>query len=306
MKLTIHCFAYGVKIDRRSIVFPFRDMTLSVSSHQTEKEEELILELSKNVLQEELSIDNEIKDEDGFFLEKRMRPYKELITEAAQLVEGLFSVFYFTPPPKFETDRIIVNVLAESPEEEELLKSGKIMQGFGNIMQPPRRTQYNLKDNLVDASKEAINHLPALSFLAQGIRSQEENNQEVAFFLYFRIIDGYFSDGATDVEKTLLKNSSDIAKYITYNDETKNATKSILDALKLPSKSSNDFEGFISDIVLIRHKLTHFSKTNAERHSRASIKPDLNVLNFHLRIANVKLLLDQIGVKPEIESNKKG
>jgi hypothetical protein len=304
MKLTIHCFAYGVKIDRRAILFPFRDMTLSLSAHHREKEEELILELSKSVSTEEISIENEARDDQGVFLERRMRPYKELITEAAQLVEGLLSIFYLAIPPKFETDRIIVNVLAESPEEEEIIKSGKVMQGFGNIMQPPRRTQYNLKDNLVDASKEAINHLPALSFLAQGIRSQDANDQEIAFFLYFRIIDGYFSDGAKDVEEALLKNFADISKYITYNDETKNAAKSILDALKLPSKSSNNFEGFISDIVLIRHKLTHFSKTNAERHSRASIKPDLNILNFHLRIANIKLLLDQIGVKPETESDK--
>ena len=226
-----------------------------------------------------------------------MQPYKASLTEAAQLIEGLFSIYYNAAPPKFETDRIIANVLPETPEEEDLIKSGQVTAGFGNIMQPISNIEYALKDNLIDVSKEAIKHLPALSFLAQAIRSQESNDQEVSFFLYFRIIEGYFSDGANDVERALLKNAADISKYINYNQETIGATEAILKQLNFSAKSLINFEGLISDIVLIRHKLTHFSKTNAERHSRTSIKFDLNILNFHLKIACIKLLLDQIETK---------
>lgn len=297
MQVTAHCFTYGVKINRVAFSFPFKDMILSVSSHTQDKEEGLMLELSKKVNSSEFSVENEVRDDKGIFIAKRMQPYKVALTEAANLIEGMFSILYLATPPKFETDKIIVNVLPETPEEEELIKSGKVTGGFGNVGHPIQRPIYQINEKFLSASTTAIEHLPALSFLAQGIRSQSENDQEIAFFLYFRIIDGYFSDGVKDVEAGLLKKSTDIAKYLNYEDEAKDAVKSILNQLKLSSKSHSNFEGFISDLVLIRHKLTHFSKTNADRHHRADLQFDLNIINFHLRIANTRLLLDQLGVK---------
>lgn len=292
MKLTIHCFAYGVKIEPSVINFPFRDTLLSISFHEKDKNGELTLQLSKKILPEEVSIEGEIRDEKGLFIEKRSRPYKELITEAAQLVEGLFSVFYLATPPKFDTERIVVNVIAESKEETEMIKSGKVTGGFGAVFSDPIKNSYNISDEVISAAPKAIDHLAALSFLAQAIRSQHQNDQEVAFFLYFRIIDGYFSDGASDVEKALISKAHKLIKYIKYEDEIKKATKAILASLKLKSKSEINFQGLISDIVLIRHKLTHFSQSNAESHHRVGMKFDLNIVNFYLRKSCVIVLLD--------------
>ena len=297
MQIEFHCFGSGAKIDPTAISFPFKDMLLSVSNDKRDNDEILMLKLSKKISPEELSVEGEIRDEQGQFIEKRMRPYKELLTEGANLIEGLFSIFYLATPPKFDTDKILVNVITENVEEEELIKSGKITGGFGNIFQQLRKPLYQVNDKVTNAGNEATEHLPALSFLAQAIRSQEQNDHEVAFFLYFRIIDGYFSDGVSDVESALLKNTTELSKYIDYVDETKNATKSILSELKLSSKSETNFEGLVSDIVLIRHKFTHFSKTNATRHHQTSTKFELNVLNFYLKKACVRILLDQISLK---------
>jgi hypothetical protein len=146
-----------------------------------------------------------------------------------------------------------------------------------------------------------------ISFLAQGARSLEQKDQEVAFFLFFRIIEGYFSDGTKDIEAALLSKADELKKYIKYGPDTTSAVENILKTLGLKSKAKDGFEGFISDIVLIRHKLTHFSVTNQERHHRAAINYDLEVLNHFLRISCTLTLRDKIGIdaKGENESDPK-
>lgn len=271
---------------------------MSVRPNNHKGQEGLILEIGRKVTIEELTPPNEIRDEMGAFIEKRMRPYKEILTEVSQLMEGFFSImFRGMVPPKFDPDRAVVNVLAENAEEQEMLTSGKVTRGFGSVFSEPPKPLYQWSDGITASIPKASKHLPAFSFIAQAIRSQERNDQEVAFFLYFRIIDGYFADGAKDVEKALLARAEDLKKYLPYSEEKlREATRAILSALKLPSGSSKDFSGLISDIVLIRHKLIHFSTTNADRHHATGIKYDLNILNHYLRRACVLVVRDQMGI----------
>ena len=149
MQIEFHCFGSGAKIDPTAISFPFKDMLLSVSNDKRDNDEILMLKLSKKISPEELSVEGEIRDEQGQFIEKRMRPYKELLTEGANLIEGLFSIFYLATPPKFDTDKILVNVITENVEEEELIKSGKITGGFGNIFQQLRKPLYQVNESLI-------------------------------------------------------------------------------------------------------------------------------------------------------------
>ncbi len=298
MQVSFHCFSSNkVKTNPSSFSFPFKGMLLSVSPDNRDGNEGLTLQLSRKVTVEELSIEGEIQDDQGVFIEKRMRPFKEAMTEAAQLVEGLLSILYYTVPPKFDTDKIVVNVLTESKEEEDLKKNGKITGGFGTVFTEQPGYLYEITDKFTSVVNSALDHLPALSFLAQGIRSQNQNEQEIAFFLYFRVIDGYFSDGVTRVENALLAKANELSKCLDYDDNIKSSTKNILTILKLPSKCNINFEGLISDITLIRHKLTHFSKTHADKHHRAEIGFDLNKLNFYLRKACIIKLHKEIGTQ---------
>ena len=297
MKITAHCFVYNVKIEPLPIQFKFHEYDLSITYSKHEDKEGLMLEVEKSITPDEISTDGEIQDEQGLFIEKRMRPYKEVLMEGAQLIEGFLAITYREAPPKFDTDRVVVNVIAENAEETELIKSGKVTGGFGNIMQPVRFPVYTWSQKIPPVIDKALDHIPAFSFLAQAVRSQERNDQEVAFFLYFRIVDGYFSDGVSEVEGALLKKSTELSKYIKYTTEVIEATESILSELGLKSKSRINFEGLISDIVLIRHKLTHFSESNAHRHHKTGIIYDLNILNFYLRKACVLVLWDKLGMK---------
>lgn len=298
MKIEAHCFAYNTSIEPLPDPFIFKDMEVHMDRHTSEGIHEVMLYITKKIKPETLKItDEEKNDTTGILVEQKMRPYKEDLTDVAHLIEGFLSLSYNIPAPKFETHRIIVGVKTESDEEEKMITEGKISSGFGNIKQPFRPHYYKWSEKIAEAFKTGEKHIPALSFFSQAVRAEDNNDQEVAFFLYFRIIDGYFSQGKQNVEKFLLKNKNGIAKYINYNEDIKNSLKNILNSLGLRSKSNTNFSGLISDLVLLRHKLTHFSERDSGSHHNAGLIFDLQVINFYLKNACALLLIDKTNLK---------
>ena len=120
------------------------------------------------------------------------------------------------------------------------------------------------------------------------------NDNEVAFFLFFRILDGYFSFGATAVKNELLKKETELSRFIPYDPKLINSLKNILTSMGLPSESEKDFKGLLSDIVLIRHKLTHFSSAQAQVHHSPTIKFELVTVNTYLYNCCFNLLREKI------------
>lgn len=296
MLLTAHCFADKVKIDKLPIEFKYQDYLVVLTTNKKGEDEGLTLQISKTVNPNDFDFKDETRDEKGLFIEKRLRPYKETLTEVAHLIEGYLSIMYFSEPPRFNPEKVVVNIMPENPEEEQLIRSGKVSGGFGDIFHPPKYPLYNWSDKILPSIEKGTEHLASFSFLAQAIRSQQRNDQEIAFFLYFRIIEGYFSDGSKDIEKALIKNHIELSKYLLYDDEVKEIIKNVLIQLKLPSNAQKDFKGMISDLVLIRHKLTHFSNTNSTRHHTTSINFELSPLNLLMRRACILFLRATIGI----------
>jgi len=296
MKSKAHCFAEKVKINELPIFFKYKEYDVTITSDKSNEDEGLCLQITKQVNPSDLDYRDENKDENGSFVGKRLRPYKETITEIANLIEGYLSIMYLSEPPRFNTEKVMVNILPDTEEEREMIKSGTVSGGFGDILHSQQYPSYKWSDKIIPSLDKGVEHLAGFSFLAQALRSQKRNDQEVAFFLYFRIIEGYFSNGTKDIEKALLNNKKELEKYIKYNDEVKKIVKDVLSQLKLPSKSEIDFNGLISDLVLIRHKLTHFSKTNEERHHTISVNFELMPLNNVMKRACVLFLRDTIGI----------
>jgi len=292
MKITAHCFAENASINPTSFAFKFKEFDARLYS----LDGNLTLQISKKATEDELTKIKRDPNQSDMeqALENKMKPYKLVLTEVSQLLEGLFSILYISIPPKFNTDRIVVNLYAETDEEQHSLDNDTITRFFGHVFMPQNKPSYKMDDSIIDLIEPSLNHLPAFSFFAQATRSWESNDNEIAFFLFFRIIDGYFSDGASAVETALLKKINELKTYIPYEDELKNSTISILTEMGIPSKSQINYEGLISDIVLIRHKLTHFSSTNAKSHHSPTIKFELFTLNSYLYKACFSVLRDKI------------
>jgi len=293
MKITAHCFAENVNITPNSFLFKYKGYDVKILSF----EKQLLLQLSK--IADDQDKEN-IKRSIGDNLEIKMMPYKLILTEVAQVLEGLFAILYSSDsiPPKFDTSRINVNIVTETKEEKKLIADGIIYPSFGNVgKSPDTSSNYTMDDSIIPLIESSINHLPAFSFFAQATRSLHNNENEIAFFLFFRIIDGYFSDGAKDVEKALIKKAKDLETFLPYDEDLKKSTKSILTEMQGTSKSENNYNGFISDMVLIRHKLTHFSSTNAKKHHSAKIIFELMTLNIYLHHACALILRNKINVE---------
>ena len=129
------------------------------------------------------------------------------------------------------------------------------------------------------------------------MRSLKSNDNEVAFFLFFRIIDGYFSFGAKDVKKELLKKETEIARFIPYETKLISSLKTILTEMGLPSDSEKNFAGLLTDIVYIRHKLTHYSSVKSKAHHSPTIKFELSTVNTYLYNCCFNLLREKINEK---------
>jgi hypothetical protein len=284
MKIVAHCFAENASITPTKMDFEFKGYDAKILSMN----DELTLQISKVINSDELllfsekitsSTDTIEIFEDNF--EARLRPYKLVLTEVAQLFEGLFSLLYATIPPHFDTGRINVNLYSQTDEEQKMLDEGTITRGGGYVIMPDKKN-YKIDNSIYDLITPSIKHIPSFSFFSHALRSLNSNDNEVAFFLFFRILDGYFSFGATAVKKELLKKETQLSRLIPYEPKLINSLKNILTSMGLPSESEKDFKGLLSDIVLIRHKLTHFSSEQSQSHHSPMIKFELVTVNSYL------------------------
>jgi hypothetical protein len=300
MILRAHCFAEGAEIKPAVFSFAFKEWNVSIVTYPNKENKMLMLEISKKLTNTEIAefktkMDDS-EDPQSFF-SKRSRPLQEALTEVAQLVEGLLSIFFIGVPPKFETKIPIVNLFGENEQEINLLETDTVMRGFGFLADIKMTPVYQINDTIKDVINQAIFHLPAFSFFSQAIRSLKANDNEVAFFLFFRILDGYFSDGKKDVEKEFIKQAKELEKFLPYSSNIVHCTQSILVEMNVPSRSHENYHGLIKDIVNIRHKLTHFSATKSSFHQSAKIKFDLYALNVVLYNSCFAILRDRISKK---------
>lgn len=296
MKIVAHCFAENASITPTRMDFEFKGYDANILS----MDDKLTLQISKVMNSEELlpfsekiTSSTETIDIVEDKLEARLRPYKLILTDAAQLFEGLFSLMYATIPPHFDTGRIYVNLYSQTDEEQKMLDEGTITRGGGYVLMPDKKN-YKIDNSLYDLITPSLNHIPSFSFFSHALRSLKSNDNEVAFFLFFRILDGYFSFGATAVKKELLKKETELSRFIPYEPKLINSLKNILTNMGLPSESETDFKGLISDIVLIRHKLTHFSSAQAQAHHSPTIKFELVTVNTYLYNCCFNLLREKI------------
>lgn len=293
MTITIHCFAMDSIISPHQINFEYKGYNATIITTGGD----LALQISKTLTSNELSMFktyNDIEENSKDKLELILRPYKLIITEVAQLIEGIFSITYKNTPPNFETHRININLYPETNQEGIDLDNGNLLRGAGYVANQ-REKKYILDNSINDLIEPSINHIPALSFFSNAVRSLDNNDHEVAFFLFFRIIDGYFSYGATKVEKELLKKEFELIKLIPYEENLINSARKILESMSIPSKSQKNFRGLITDIVMIRHKLTHYSSIKPQSHHNSTIKLELSTINKYLYSCCFNLLREKIG-----------
>jgi hypothetical protein len=85
-------------------------------------------------------------------------------------------------------------------------------------------------------------------------------------------------------------NNDKLCQNLRYHTGLENA----LTQLNLPSKSKENFEGLVTDFVLIRHKLIHFSESRSTSHFQIAMNSELAVINSYLRIACMKLLREKV------------
>ena len=296
MYLTAHCFAKKIKIDKSPIFFKFDDTEVKLAISLIKEDEGLILEIKQKVDPKDLMFDKDKIDPEGKYIEKRLKPYRSKLHEIATLVEGLLSFNYIGVVPPFETHKIMVSVYLENEEERKMIEEEKISRGFGDVITSPKYPFYQIKDNLFSNIEFAKKNLPALSFLTQAIQSQDRKDEEIAFFLYFKIIEGYFGDGTPHTEQSLLKNKTILQKYLKPHDKLAQTLERVLTILKLPSRAKENYEGIISDLVLLRHKLTHFSDENPERYFHPDLKFELDLLNKYLRFVCMHIIRSKISI----------
>ena len=297
MYVTAHCYMTGVRISGPPVEFTLDEMTVRILTDSFDDESALVLEVREPVDPEELSIAAEERDAEGKFLEPMMMKYQAKLHEAASLLEGLITARFKLeqPLPTFNVREINVNVSADTPEEERMLKEGTVTRGFGHIQQPPQRIEIPWHSELLDDVEALRDQIPALSLLAQAVRSRNRGDEELAFVLFFKIIEGYMGDGTARVEDALLTRRGELETYLRYEGDLVAAVSDALQVLNLPTKAADDFDGLISDIVRLRHKLVHFDVEHSRRYFHPRLRFHLKTINTYLRAAALRLIWEHTG-----------
>ncbi len=301
MYITTHCYLEGAKIKSSPIKFKLKNREVVVKNipEMGSTKEGMQIEIKLPVDIKELKIPNEVMDKKGKFIDKRLTRFKSMLQETSFLLEGLLSIYFNVKIPAFNTGKVVVNVYAENKEEANMLKEGTVTGGFGDVFYSEKKFIFPLDKHILSKAEIALSHLPSLSFFTQARRSFESGNHEIAFYLYFKIIEGYFGDGTPKIQNALLENKKQIAKYIKIDQQLTTALKKILnELLSLPSESanSNTIEAVIKDLVLIRHKLNHFSINNSEKYFHPELRFHLEQINRYLGRATLVLLFDQMNL----------
>ena len=303
MIISVHCFAYKAAIFPKTFSFPLDSWEVSlVATGKNPKNDlpELTMYMRRKMSTDEIELYKK-KPEPGEDVEllfsARSRIYTEYLNEAAKLIEGLLTVFHHFPAPKFDTSKPTVNLYGETEEERSLLEDDMI-RGFGTVTMPEKYPEYEFSDKMLTYIAAAPPHLPALTFMSQARRSLVSADHEVAFFLYFRILDGYFADGSSRVELAFVNNQDELKKYLPYHPELIDALSTILTDKKLTSKSRIDFKGLIEDLVLLRHKSTHFSSTKPASFFNPKTWHEMEIVNRFLDQTCARRLEAALGATP--------
>jgi hypothetical protein len=296
MRIKAHCYLENAKISKH-IFFTLDKTEVNVyNSKVGENGEGLCLEISQPVDVSELAVEpKEEQDEKGEFIEKRLKKYKYILQEAADVVEGTLSVNYFSSVPRFDTDRVVVNVIAENDEERKLISDGKVTGGFGNVFTGRKLPIFEINNDLFKDVDIKKNHLAALSIFAEAVRAKTSNDEERSFFLFFRILEGYLGDGTPRLEKAIKRNKKEFEAHLPFNrTELMNGLDKSLSVLHFALKNKKGSEGVIADLVLLRHKLTHFDEKNSERHYAPEMRFELGKVNMALLEICLKLIRQKL------------
>ncbi len=296
MILQIHCYIERTKIDPLPKNFTFEDFLVEINNTNVAGINGLELRAKKSIDSDEFISHEDDREQ---FTRKILSKYRAELQRMTLYLEGLLSVYFPQNPIDFDISHVMVNVSPETDSEKMLFedKNNKVIWGAGDVhVNNPPGYIYPWSDVLQQKLEDSSDYLPSLSFFSQALKAESRHEQEVAFFLLFRIIEGYYGDGTPKIEEALKARSVEIEKYLPTNPLIQASLKNILiGKLRLPSKSqSGNINDLISDLVLLRHKMVHFNQATKDRYFNVAIKPDLAVINRALIFACIKVIRKEL------------
>jgi len=217
------------------------------------------------------------------------------------LIEGLISIASFQAFPAFEISHVNIRFSPENKKEEELIKKGKISSHIGDVgkARPPIIETIGDIYRILKYMDNSQKMLSTLSIITIALRAEEKYEMELAFIMYFRIFEGYFSDGRRNIEAGLKKQAKEIEARLEPDIELTSSLKKVLTKLSLPTRSdkSLDINNIIYDLVQIRHKLVHYNLKNHDRHFFSSLRFDIEPIIFKLKKCVLVLVRNDIGME---------
>lgn len=297
MLITAHCFLEKAQINKPWIQFDFNDKKVTIKNVKRSDglKKGMVLDVTQKVDVKDFMVIADPKKGFFKFFNEKSKKYSIILQDVADLVEGLLSIHHNSSVPSFKTSEININLSAETSKEKEILKDNNIIRSFGIVSRKERGKEFLVEDEIFNNVPKARDHSAAISCFSQAIRFQEIGYQEMAFLLYFRILEGYFGNGTGYIERALHQNSDELRKYLKVDDKLINALITILETvLQLPSESKNGFKGVLSDIVLLRHKLIHFDAKNPHHHYNPSLRFELGTINNTLKMVALRYLQKQL------------
>ena len=293
MRLTVNCFARGLTIDKLPVIFSMGNRKIRVETIKSGDDYFLWLSSTRRVDLSEITIG---KDDANTVASRLLAKCRVELNETALTLEGVLITHYFCSIPPFDISMSYILVKPDNKMEEALLKSGKVIAGGGSTEKKARQLLLRWRDDFDKKLSEANNSLYLISLLSNAFRAHDNGDQEVAFSLYFRILEAFFGDGSANLKTPFLNNKNKLSKYFRMDERIRKSLNKILkELLSLPSKClDGKKESLIEDMLVLRHKMVHFDMKEVKKYYNPAVRIELALLNRYLKLACYLLIREKV------------
>jgi len=195
---------------------------------------------------------------------------------------------------KFDEKELIINILASKSERDKLQKEGYFEGGGGvHIINPPGLSFPEISEEQIEEIRKLNKYVPILVFFGEGRRQHRNKNNEIAFGLFFKILEGIFlKKGTNNREGQFIKMAPEIKKVLPFYQTLYDALNRLLTKnLKITLEHRKDkYEDMLVMLIRLRDQLSHFNQERAIHYFDISMSQDLDIVNSFMISAIYKII----------------
>lgn len=294
MKLQMHAYLDGKYKLEKPVSFTLKDYIVVLNNNKFDEENVVGLSVTRDIEFEELNIGGPRSEK---VIRNKIAYFENEFREVSTLVEAYLMITFNHVIGRFNLDEITINIISANKEEKDELWKEIYFQGGGGIhvINKPGLLFPELKEKDIHKILKLSKNIPVLALFSEGRRQHYAKNNEIAFGLFFKVIEGVFLENTKNREKQFIQKKLEIEKFLPFYQSLYDALIKLLTVnLKLKITHRKDsYEDMLVLLVRLRDQLAHFNQDRSQHYFDFSMGSDLNIVNSFMINAILRIIYDK-------------